>query len=66
MFSVASMCENPCERLLARCTNIIVKSDVDVTNLDKYLAQHIVKRIVDRQKELGLTEPEYIEYHHNM
>ncbi|KAJ8420776.1 hypothetical protein Cgig2_006622 [Carnegiea gigantea] len=58
VFSVATMCGNPCERLLAKCTNIIVKSDVDVTTLDKYLAQHI--------KELGLTEPEYIEYPHNI
>ena len=43
-----------------------VRSDVDVTTLDKSLPQHIVKQIVDKQKELGLTEPEYIEYPDNM
>lgn len=62
VLSVANICGNSCENLLAKCTNIIVKSVVDVTTLDKSLLQHIVKQIIDRRKELGLTELEYIEY----
>uniref|UniRef100_A0A5B7BHM4 Putative NPR1 n=1 Tax=Davidia involucrata TaxID=16924 RepID=A0A5B7BHM4_DAVIN len=58
IFSVASMCGTACERLLARCTENIFKSDVDVITLDKVLPQHTVKQIVDSRMELGLHEPE--------
>lgn len=62
VLSVANICGNSCERLLGKCTNMVLKSDIDVTTLDKSLPQHIVKQIIDRRKELGLTMPEYIEY----
>ncbi|KAE7998527.1 hypothetical protein FH972_003065 [Carpinus fangiana] len=54
VLSVATMCGEACERLLARCIEIIVKSDVDIVTLDKALPQHIVKQIMDSRKELGL------------
>ena len=62
VISVANICGNSCEKLLAKCINIIVKSDVDVIALDKSLSRHSVKQIIDRWKELGFTDPEYIEY----
>ncbi|KAA8534823.1 hypothetical protein F0562_029735 [Nyssa sinensis] len=58
VLSVANMCGKACERLLARCIENIIKSDVDVITIDKVLPQHIVKQIVDSRLELGLHEPE--------
>ncbi len=58
VLSVANMCSKACERLLAKCIQIIVKSDVDIITLDKALPQHIVKQIMDSRKELKLETPE--------
>ena len=58
VLSVANMCSKACERLLARCIEIIVKSDVDIITLDKALPQDMVKNIMDSRKEHGLDTPE--------
>jgi len=58
---MANMCGYSCERLLEKCTNIIVKYDVDVTILDKSFP-HISWNESLTDKEVGLTEPEYIDY----
>ncbi|XP_021277363.1 BTB/POZ domain and ankyrin repeat-containing protein NPR1-like [Herrania umbratica] len=55
---VANMCGNTCERLLAKCIETIVKSDVDIVTLDKALPYHIVKQIMDSRLELDLDKPE--------
>ncbi|KAK6236505.1 hypothetical protein SCA6_011842 [Theobroma cacao] len=55
---VANMCGNTCERLLAKCIETLVKSDVDIVTLDKALPYHIVKQIMDSRLELGLDKPE--------
>ena len=52
------MCGNACERLLEKCIETIVKSDVDILTLDKALPHHIVKRIIDPRLELGLDKLE--------
>ncbi|XWS17424.1 hypothetical protein CRYUN_Cryun33cG0066200 [Craigia yunnanensis] len=57
---IANMCGNACERLLAKCIETIVKSDVDIVTLDKALPHHIVKQIIDSRLELGLDKPENI------
>ncbi|XP_057545400.1 BTB/POZ domain and ankyrin repeat-containing protein NPR1-like [Amaranthus tricolor] len=62
VLSVAEVCESVCKSLQDRCIDIIVKIDVDVTTLDKFLAHHTVKQIIDTRKELGLTEPAYVEF----
>lgn len=62
VLSVANMCGEACKRLLERCIQIIVKSDVDIVTLDKALPQHIVKQIMDSRKELGLVTPESSSY----
>lgn len=58
VLSVANMCSKACERLLFRCIEIIVKSNVDIITLDKALPQEIVKNVMDSRKELGLDTPE--------
>lgn len=55
--SVANICGKSCERLLARGTEMIIKSDVDVITFEKALPQHIVKQIMDKRIELGLDKP---------
>ncbi|KAL2327216.1 hypothetical protein Fmac_020643 [Flemingia macrophylla] len=58
VLSVANVCGKMCEKLLARCTEMIVKSDVDITTLEKALPQPLVKQIMDTRRELGLCMPE--------
>lgn len=58
VLSVANTCEKACERLLARCIEIVIKSEVDIVTLDKALPEHIVKQITDSRLELGLLELE--------
>ncbi|GAB4837977.1 Nitrogen permease reactivator protein [Ancistrocladus abbreviatus] len=58
VLSVVNMCGIACERLLDRCIEIIVRSDIDIITLDKSLPQDIVKQIIDARKEFGLLEPE--------
>ncbi|KAG7984040.1 hypothetical protein I3843_04G137100 [Carya illinoinensis] len=58
VLSVANICGKTCEGLLARCIEVIVKSDVDTITLGKALPQDPFKRIVDLRMELGLGMPE--------
>lgn len=58
VLSVANKCGKTCDRLQARCTEMIVKSDADIITLEKSLPQTIVKQIMDKRKELGLDRPE--------
>ncbi|RDX90906.1 BTB/POZ domain and ankyrin repeat-containing protein NPR1, partial [Mucuna pruriens] len=54
VLSVANICGKMCDRLLATCTEMIVKSDVDITTVEKALPQPVVKQIMDKRRELGL------------
>ncbi|GAA0165268.1 hypothetical protein LIER_20714 [Lithospermum erythrorhizon] len=58
VLSVASMCSKVCKRLLKRCIEIIVQSDVDVVTLDNALPHPIVKQIIDMRMDLGSQGPE--------
>lgn len=58
VLSVAHLCGKTCEKLLERCTEITVKSDIDGVTLDKTLPQHIVKQIIDLRVEFSLHRPE--------
>ncbi|PRQ46873.1 putative chromatin remodeling & transcription regulator ABTB family [Rosa chinensis] len=51
---VANICGKACERLVGRCIEMIVKSDVDIVTLEKALPQGSVKRITDSRLALGL------------
>ncbi|KAE8680993.1 Regulatory protein NPR2 [Hibiscus syriacus] len=57
---IANMCGNACERLVSKCIETVVKSDVDIVTLDKALPHHIVKQIIDARLELGLDKTENI------
>ncbi|CAN8273875.1 unnamed protein product [Cochlearia groenlandica] len=58
ILKLANICGNACKKLLDRCIEIIVVSNVDIVSLKKSLPEHIVKQIVDTRKELGLESPE--------
>ncbi|KAF8393609.1 hypothetical protein HHK36_021853 [Tetracentron sinense] len=58
ILSVANMCDKSCERLLTKCIETVVKSDIDIVTLEKALSQDIVKQIMSSRRELGLAGPE--------
>ncbi|KAK7303971.1 hypothetical protein RJT34_14923 [Clitoria ternatea] len=58
VLSVANACGKMCDGLAAKCTEMIVKSDADIITLEKALPQPVVKRIVDKRRQLGLNMPE--------
>nr|DAD49016.1 TPA_asm: hypothetical protein HUJ06_018953 [Nelumbo nucifera] len=58
VLSVANMCNRACERLVTKCIEIIVKSDIDVVMLEKTLPHDVVKQITDSRQQLGLERNE--------
>ncbi|KAL1209133.1 Regulatory protein NPR1 [Cardamine amara subsp. amara] len=58
ILKLANICGEACKKLLDKCRDIIVKSDVDIVSLDKSLPERIVKQIIDIRKEFGLEVPE--------
>ena len=57
ILKLANICGKACMKLLDRCKEIIVKSNVDMVSLEKSLPEELVKEIIDRRKELGLEVP---------
>lgn len=57
ILSVANFCSKACTRLLTRCIEIVVKSDLDTVTLEKQLPPDIVKQILELRVKFGLTEP---------
>jgi regulatory protein NPR1 len=55
VLSVSNICGKSCDKLLTRCTEIIVNSNVDITTLEKSLPQPISKQIMRKRNELGLN-----------
>ncbi|XP_072980119.1 BTB/POZ domain and ankyrin repeat-containing protein NPR1 [Typha angustifolia] len=58
ILSAANLCNKSCFRLLAKCIEIVVKSDLDIVTLEKALPQDIVKQIMDSRLSLGLVTSE--------
>ncbi|KAG5390045.1 hypothetical protein IGI04_031586 [Brassica rapa subsp. trilocularis] len=58
ILKLANICGQACKKLFDKCTEIIVKSNVDTVTLNKSLPQQIVKQVIDIRKELGLEVPE--------
>ncbi|CAF2107204.1 unnamed protein product [Brassica napus] len=58
ILKLANICGKECKKLFDKCTEIIVKSNVDIVTLNKSLPQQIVKQVIDIRKELGLEVPE--------
>lgn len=43
-----------CDTLLTRCTEMVVKSDADITTLEKAFPQPVAKQIMEKRRALGL------------
>ncbi|KAL5999584.1 hypothetical protein ACLOJK_037869 [Asimina triloba] len=62
ILSVANMCDKTCERLSTKCTEIVIKSDIDIVTLEKALPHDVVKNIMDTRKSLGIVGPEGLDF----
>lgn len=51
----ANVWRKSCERLIRRCIEMIVNSDVDIVTIEKALPQQSVKRIKDSRLALALS-----------
>ncbi|CAL9226882.1 unnamed protein product [Arabidopsis halleri] len=58
IFKLDTLCGQTYKKLLDRCIEIIVKSDIELVRLEKSLPQHFVKQITGIRKALGLEPPE--------
>ncbi|CAO2161417.1 unnamed protein product [Urochloa humidicola] len=58
ILSVANLCSKSCMKLLERCLEIVVRSNLDMITLEKALPPDVVKQIVDARLNLGLVSPE--------
>lgn len=58
IFKLDTLCGQTYKKLLDRCIEIIVKSDIELVSLEKSLPQHFVKQITGIRKALGLEPPE--------
>ncbi|CAO2199374.1 unnamed protein product [Urochloa humidicola] len=58
ILSVANLCSKSCMKLLERCLEIVVRSNLDMITLEKALPPDVVKQIVDARLSLGLVSPE--------
>ncbi|CAL9114579.1 unnamed protein product [Musa acuminata var. zebrina] len=50
---VANLCNKHCQRLLLKCIEMVVKSDIDYMTLEKKLPGNVVKQIVKFRSSLG-------------
>ncbi|XP_073115000.1 BTB/POZ domain and ankyrin repeat-containing protein NPR1 isoform X2 [Elaeis guineensis] len=57
---VANLCGKACSKLLLKCIEIVVKSDIDNVTLEKTLTPDIVKQIMKSRLDAGLHGPESI------
>ncbi|MED6127095.1 Nitrogen permease reactivator protein [Stylosanthes scabra] len=62
VLSVANICGKMCERLLARCIDLVIKSDADSTTVEKTLPEPVAKLIADKRVELGFQRPERLRF----
>ncbi|KAG0495863.1 hypothetical protein HPP92_000554 [Vanilla planifolia] len=58
ILSVANLCSRACKRLLIKCLEIVVKSDLDIVTLEKALPPDIVKQIVEERSTSGFQASE--------
>ena len=58
ILSVANLCNKSCVKLLERCLDVVVRSNLDMIALEKALPPDVVKEIVDARLSLGLVSPE--------
>ncbi|KAM0921065.1 hypothetical protein ACQ4PT_006990 [Festuca glaucescens] len=55
---VANLCNKSCTKLLERCLDMVVRSNLDMVTLEKALPSDVIKQITDSRLSLGLVSPE--------
>jgi regulatory protein NPR1 len=58
ILSVANICKKSCMKLLERCLQKVVWSNLDMITLEKALSPDIIKQVTDSRLSLGLVSPE--------
>lgn len=58
ILSVSNLCSKSCMKLLERCLEIVVRSNLDMITLEKALPPDLLEQIVDARLSLGLVSPE--------
>ncbi|KAF0915986.1 hypothetical protein E2562_000619 [Oryza meyeriana var. granulata] len=58
ILSVANICNKSCMKLLERCLDMVVRSNLDMITLEKALPPDVIKQIIDARLSLGLISPE--------
>ncbi|VAH99651.1 unnamed protein product [Triticum turgidum subsp. durum] len=58
ILSVANLCYKSCMKLLERCLEMVVRSNLDMITLEKTLPPDVIKQITDSRLSLGLVSPE--------
>ena len=58
ILSVANLCNKSCMKLLERCLEMVVRSNLDMITLEKALPPDIIKQIADSRLSLGLVSAE--------
>lgn len=58
ILSVANLCNKSCMKLLERCLDMVVRSNLDMITLEKSLPPDVIKQIIDARLSLGLISPE--------
>uniref|UniRef100_A0A0E0JF56 BTB/POZ domain and ankyrin repeat-containing protein NPR1 n=1 Tax=Oryza punctata TaxID=4537 RepID=A0A0E0JF56_ORYPU len=58
ILSVANFCNKSCMKLLERCLDMVVRSNLDMITLEKSLPPDVIKQIIDARLSLGLISPE--------
>uniref|UniRef100_A0A0D9Y4H5 BTB/POZ domain and ankyrin repeat-containing protein NPR1 n=1 Tax=Oryza glumipatula TaxID=40148 RepID=A0A0D9Y4H5_9ORYZ len=58
ILSVANLCNKSCMKLLERCLDMVVWSNLDMITLEKSLPPDVIKQIIDARLSLGLISPE--------
>jgi regulatory protein NPR1 len=58
ILSVANLCKESCVKLVERCIEIVVRSNLDMITLEKALPPDVIKQIVEARLSLGLVSPE--------
>ncbi|XP_045090598.1 BTB/POZ domain and ankyrin repeat-containing protein NPR1 isoform X1 [Aegilops tauschii subsp. strangulata] len=58
ILSVANLCKKSCGKLLERCLEMVVQSNLDMITLEKVLPPDVVKQITDLRLSFGLASSE--------
>ncbi|XP_048544814.1 disease resistance protein RGA5-like isoform X4 [Triticum urartu] len=58
ILSVANLCNKSCMKLLDRCLEMVVRSNLEMITLEKALPPDVMKQITDARLSLGLVSPE--------